>query len=263
MPDQEIRHIRIEIIQFLRETDEQQGINLYKEIKKIESEDSIYKVTLHKVHDKNGFLNAIDEIYHTIDEPSLVTLHIDSHGCEEGIGIDHTANFVSWQELYAHIRPINIKVHNTLMLVMSVCEGGGIMTKLEPRERAPFMAFIANTRPVSFKDAAIGFPLFYKYYRTPLDFPTALKDLNKSIDFTILLPDGREKAEFFVYSSRELFEQLMNPDRDPDNFKKIALSQTYSDPLMTDEEKITVARKIIIRQAEQFRHYFNFQDLYL
>lgn len=262
MPDQEIKCIKIEIIQFLRETDDPQGVKLYEEIKKIESEDSIYEVRLHEVHDKNSFFSALDDIYNTITEPSIVTVHIDSHGCEDGVGIDHSANFVSWQELYAHIRPINIKVHNTLMLIMSVCEGGGMMTRLEPWNRAPFMAFIANTRPVSFNDAAIGFPLFYKYYRSPLDFSRALDALNNSIDFTVTLPDGRKKTEFFVYSSRELFEQVMNPDRDPDNFKNIALSQTYSDSSITDEEKIILARRIVIQKADQLRPYFNFQDIY-
>ena len=261
MPDKEIKSIRIEIIQFLRETDDQQGIKLYKEVKKIESEDSIYKVNPHEVHSKEELLNALNTICKSITEPTLMTLHIDSHGCEDGIGIDGGDNFISWEELYAHLRPINEKLHNTLMLIMSVCIGAGMMTRLEPKKRAPYMAFIANTREITFKDAAKGFPEFYRTYRTALDFRTALKALNDSIGFSEPLPDGKHKTEFFAYSSKELFDQVMNPDRDPENFKKIALSQKYSDPTMTDEEKIAVARTMIINDAERFRPHFNFQDV--
>lgn len=54
----------------------------------------------------------------------------------------------------------------------------------------------------------------------------------------------------------------MNLDRDPDNFKNIALSQTYSDSSITDEEKIILARRIVIQKADQLWPYFNFQDIY-
>ena len=261
MPDKETTSIRIEIVQFLTEDDEQQGMELYEVIKRIEAEDPIYKVKPHEVHTKEQFLKALDDICDSITEPTLLTLHIDSHGCEEGIGIDGRANFISWTELFDHIRPINEKLHNTLMLVLSVCTGAGIMTRLEPQKRAPYMAYIANTREITFPDAAKAFPEFYRTYRTVLDFPAALKALNDTIDFSEPLPDGRKKTEFFVYSSKELFDQVMNPDRDPENFRKIALSMRYTDPSMTDEEKIEVARRMIIKEADRLRPYFNFQDV--
>lgn len=159
MCDNQIKHIRIAIIQFLRDKDPMYneiplGANLYKEVKVIEGEDPMYSVTYDEADNKAQFLKDLDDISDSIKEPTLLTLHIVTHGCEGGIGIDGGQNFIPWKELYDHIRPINIKLHNTLMLVMSVCVGAGIMTRLNPRDRAPFMAFIANTRSVTFNDAA-------------------------------------------------------------------------------------------------------------
>ncbi len=58
MPDKEIKQIRVAIIQFLRDKDPiyqetPLGANLYDEIKVIEDEDSIYRVTYHEADDNN------------------------------------------------------------------------------------------------------------------------------------------------------------------------------------------------------------------
>ena len=260
MANQEIKCRRIAIIQFLRDCDEPQGEKLYEEIKELENTEQDFVISCTVAKSKEEFFKAIDNLCKELIEPTLVTLHLDTHGCEDGIGIDRFDNFITWHELYEHIRPINIKLHNTLMIVMSVCVGAGIMTCLEPNNRAPFMAFIGNTRSVLFSDAAKGFPLFYKNYRTPLDFPKALESLNSVIDFKEPLPGGMKKTEFFVYSSQEMFEQVMNPDRDKSNFKDIVLKMKFNDTSITDEEKIKIARTMIINEANRLRDFFNFQD---
>ncbi len=103
------------------------------------------------------------------------------------------------------------------MLVLSLCEGGGIFTKIEPELRTPYIAFIVNTRPVVFDDAEKGFKLFYETYRSPLDIPIALKQLNSVIDYTRKLLEGRDKTDFFTMYSNQQIEDVFNPDRDPVN----------------------------------------------
>ena len=121
------------------------------------------------------------------------------------------------------------------------------------------MAFIANTRSVLIKDARNGFPLFYKDYRTPLDFHEALLRLNGSIDFTEEIEPGVKKTEFFIMSASHTFDEVFNPDRDIKHFNSVVDKIMPPNPLIPQELRLEKARELFIAEGKRLKPYFMFQ----
>lgn len=258
MKDVEIERTGIVIIEWLRPEDPKLGQELYNDIKYKETEDGSYFVTLYSVSNKVEFTNTLQKIIDSIKEGTLLTLHIVAHGCEDGLGTD-LGNFVDWKELFSYTRQLNIILQNTLLLVLSSCVGGGILSYIEPEKRAPYMAFIANTRSVLMKDARNGFPLFYKDYRTPLDFHEALLRLNGSIDFAEEIEPGVKKTEFFIMSASHTFDEVFNPDRDIKHFNSVVDKIMPPNPLIPQELRLEKARELFIAEGKRLKPYFMFQ----
>lgn len=207
-----------------------------------------------------GFKDALSKIIDLVDDVTLLTLHIVSHGNEDAIGTS-LDDCITWRELFHYTRQMNIKMNNTLMLVLSSCCGGGILSFIEPTMRAPYMAFVANTRPVTFADAMRGFPEFYNNYNNALDFPKALKALNACIDTSQIGVDGRQKTEFFVFTASSSFDEIFNPDRDPEHFKEVVNKLMPSTDSIPQELRVDKAKKIFREHGEKLRPYFTFQDI--
>lgn len=259
MNDVEIARTGIIIIEWLRPCDPKLGQELYNDIRDKETYFENYFVELYSVSNKNEFIDSLQKIIDSTKEGSLLTLHIVSHGYENGLGTDMN-NFVNWAELFSYTRQLNIILHNTLLLVLSSCVGGGILSYIEPEKRAPYMAFIANTRSVLIKDARKGFPLFYKGYKTPLDFKDALSRLNDSIDFTEELEPGIKKTEFFIMSASHTFDEVFNPDRDVENFNRIIDKLLPPNSIIPQELRRIKARELFIAEGKRLKPYFTFQD---
>ena len=259
MEDVEINRTGIVIIEWLRPGDPKLGKELYNNIIYKEEEYENYFVKLYSVSNKDEFTSTLQELIDSTKEGTLLTLHIVAHGCEDGLGPD-IKNFVDWKELFSYTRQLNIILHNTLLLVLSSCVGGGILSYIEPQKRAPYMAFIANTRSVLIKDARNGFPMFYKDYKTPLDFNEALSRLNGSIDFTEELEPGVKKTEFFIMSASHTFDEVFNPDRDPKHFDSIVDTLMPPTPLIPQEFRREKARELFIAEGKRLKPYFLFQE---
>lgn len=63
-------------------------MRLYEQVKSIENENSTYSITRGEVHNKEELLKVIEEICTSISEPTLLTIHVDSHVYERGFGTD-------------------------------------------------------------------------------------------------------------------------------------------------------------------------------
>lgn len=150
---------------------------------------------------------------------TLFTLHIVAHGYENRIGLNVT-NSILWKELFEFTRELNIKMGNNLLLVLSSCVGGGVLSFIEPEKRAPYRAIIANTREVFMTDASCGFTAFYSKFYNISDFKLALEALNKAIDFSVEIEPGKKKTEFFIMTAENSFNEIFNPERDPVFLKK-------------------------------------------
>ena len=259
MEDVEIKRTGIVIIEWLRPDDPKLGEELYNNILYKEREYENYFVKLYTVSNKDEFTSTLQNLIDSIKEGTLLTLHIVAHGCEDGLGPD-MKNFVNWKELFSYTRQLNIILHNTLLLILSSCVGGGILSYIEPEKRAPYMAFIANTRSVLIKDARKGFPLFYNDYKTPLDFKEALLRLNGSIDFSEELEPGVKKTEFFIMSASHTFDEVFNPDRDPKHFDSIVDTLMPPTPFIPQELRREKARELFIAEGKRLKPYFLFQE---
>lgn len=251
----EIKYIKIIIIQYLPQKDQPQGKQLYENIKQLEKEDEKYSVEYYQAETKDQFLTTIEDITKKANAQTLITIHIDSHGGEDGIGILPPLNFVTWKELLSSLRPINVITNNTLTLVMSVCEGTSLIGSFDPTDRAPFMVIVANPKPITFKDMDVAFPNFYKIYRTPLDINRAINALNSSIDFSKPLAENRKKTKFETIMACQLFDEFFKPYRVPDRFLQLV------DKSVEDEkERIKKAQDLWCKEGEKLKPYFNFES---
>lgn len=255
----EITKQGIVIIQWLKGGDPQLGEALYNTIKYKEVELENYFVEYYKVDTKRDFQAVLLALIDKTVEGTLFTLHIVSHGNMNGIGttID---DMVIWSELFHYTRILNITMGNKLLLVLSSCVGGGILSHIEPEDRAPYWAIIGNTREVMMEDAYKGFAAFYADYNNILDFPKAIKALNEEIDFTIEIKPERKKTEFFIMSSEHSFDEIFNPDRDPVHFRTLVDKLMPPNPFIPQELRVEKAKELYRKKGEELKPHFCFQD---
>ena len=258
MKNFEITNEGIVIIQWLNIGDPQLGEDLYNKIKHKEGERDHFFVEYHKVDTKDEFVAVLLDLITKTKEGTIFTLHIVAHGNENCIGTD--AGVMQWAELFYYTRQLNEIMGNNLLLVLSSCVGGGILSYIEPEKRAPYRAVIANTREVAMKDANAGFAAFYEGYFNMLDFPEAIKALNGEIDFSKEIKPGRKKTDFFIMSAEESFDAVFNPDRDPAHFESVINKLMPPNPLIPQELRIEKAKELFRKRGEALRPFFTFQD---
>lgn len=259
MEDIEIKKAGIVIVEWLRPEDENLGRILFDDVVKKESEKGNYFVKFYSVDTKDQFLAVLQKLVDTTEEGTMFTLHITSHGNEDGIGLDGN-DFVCWKEFFNYTRQLNVKMHNTLLIVLSSCVGGGILSYIEPEKRAPYMAFIGNTRSVFIKDAKKGFNLFYEDFYYPQDFRKCLDKMNGAIDFTEELNPGFKKTKFFLMTAMSSFDDIFNPDRDLQFFNSIVDKLMPPTPDIPQELRREKAKELFRKKAEELRPYFTFTD---
>ena len=260
MKDFEITKEGIVVIQWLKGGDPQLGEELYNMIRHKEGERPNYFVEFHKADSKDEFIAVLKDLINNTKEGTLFTLHIVSHGDEDRIGTEIGKNEMRWAELFYYTRHLNEIMCNNLLLVLSSCVGGGILSHIEPEERAPYRAVVANTREVNMIDAQNGFAAFYHDYYNILDFPQAIKALNGEIDFSKEILPGKKKTEFFIMSAEESFDAVFNPDRDPANFKRIVDKLMPPTPCIPQELRVEKLKEILRKRGEELRPHFTFQD---
>lgn len=259
MNDFEITKEGIVIIQWLRPGDPQLGEQLYSFISHKETEREHYFVKFFKVGTKEEFIAVLEDLVNTTKEGIIFTLHIVAYGNESVIGVSLTDN-ITWGELFYYTRKLNVIMGNNLLLVLSSCVGGGILSHIEPEDRAPYRAVIANTRAVMMHDAHKGFESFYKDYFTILDFPNSLKALNTSIDFSEEIEPGKKKTEFFIMSAEASFDAVFDPDRDPAHFKSIVDKLMPPTPLIPQELRVEKLKELHRNRGKELKPHFIFQD---
>lgn len=259
MMDFEITRQGIVIIQWLKVDDPQIGEVLYNTIKNKETERENYFVEYNKVNSKGEFQDVLQTLIDKTEEGTLFTLHIVAHGNMDGIGTAFD-DMICWGELFHYTRQLNVIMGNNLLLVLSSCVGGGILSHIEPEKRAPYRAFIGNSREVLMEDANKGFVAFYADYYNMLDFPKAIKVLNGEIDFTKEIELGRKKTEFFIMSAEQSFDEVFDPDRDPAHFKALIDKLMPPNDIIPQEMRVEKAKELLRKKGEELKPHFCFQD---
>lgn len=256
MENFEVSKQGIVVIQWLKPSDPQLGLELFQKINKKESEKENYFVRFYQVSTKTDFVKVLKELVDTTEKGTIFTLHIVAHGNKDIIGIDSESNNISWKELFEYTRQLNVIMANNLLLVLSSCVGGGILSYIEPKKRAPYRAIIANTREIFMKDANQGFEAFYQEFYNILDFPKGLEALNKAIDFSEELRPGKKKTEFFIMSSEETFDEVFNPVY----FESVINKIMPPTPEIPQEKRVEKVKELFRAYGKKLKLHFNFQD---
>lgn len=191
MKNFEITKEGIVIIQWLKLGDPQLGEVLYSQLKHKEIERDNYFVEYYKVDNRDEFVAVLQKLIDETKEGTIFTLHIVSHGYEGGIGLEVGTNEVRWGELFHYTRQLNELMGNNLLLVLSSCVGGGILSHIEPEQRAPYRAIIANTRAVMMTAyKALGFdianyPNAYHLFENEITLPLHTKLTDEDVEYVI------------------------------------------------------------------------------
>lgn len=137
-PKTEIKRWGIIVVQSLTPNDVKTGEILYhdvlqyKEYHKREPFSSFYDV-----NSSDDFRLAVLDIEKSLSEGDILTLQLETHGCDEGIGFNN-GEILKWKDFYNIIRTLNIKTGHLLFVVMAMCKSIAMISSINPEKRAPY-----------------------------------------------------------------------------------------------------------------------------
>ena len=256
-PNTEIKRWGIIVIQSLNPEDTKTGENLYNDILryksfcKKESFSSFYVV-----NSILEFRSVIKEVEDSLLEGDILTLQIETHGCDNGIGLNN-GEIMKWGEFYDIIRPLNIKTGHLLFVVMAMCKSIAMISSIDPEKRAPYRAFVCTTRNVDSDEISRGFIAFYENYFNLLDITKAIIAIQENVK------DENGYSPFQALTAESVYDETFNPNR---NFDQVVESQLRSlnIPISPTTKSIMsdFLRKLLKDLHDRFDVYYNFKDLY-
>ena len=251
-----IEGYEIIVIQSLKKGDRKTGEELFHDILRYKPEinKDVY-VKFYDVRNHSEFVEILKAIERDTPDNHALTLHFETHGCIDGIGLgDNT--LIEWRDLFSLLRPINIKLSNLLMVIMSMCQGAAISSHIEPTLRCPFRAFVGFENNMGEGALLEAYTVFYETYNNMLDVFDALRRVNS------ILP---KDSQAWCLRARDLFDKVLNPDTNPDSFNTI-IEDNYEDYvkekgyISKDEYKQKVTQ-YFIQTADDNRAFYNFEDI--
>ena len=254
-PDTEITRNRIVIIQSLCGGDYKTGEHLFDELRYRQDIVPLF----FNVASKAEFVQAIESIKGSHIDGDVLTLQLETHGCEAGIAFSNN-DIMNWKEFHDLMRELNVMVGGLLGVCMAMCYGGATISTIEANKRAPYRVIVAPFKEVPAIKVEEGFIAFYSSYRNILDLPDAIRKLQETCK------DENDKPYFSPLSAEQIFDQTFNPDRDPSHFKamveyhcmKLTGGLNPAD-LQNIEKQI---RSLMEASKISFRSYYLFHDVY-
>ena len=256
----EINRYTIVIVQSLKDDDLKTGRMLFDSLSSsLPQKYPDTSVKFYDVKDKRELAVTFHKIYNEIEDGEIITLQLEAHGCEKGVDLT-SGELVTWKEFFGIIRPINVKMVNLLMVCMSMCYGGAMLSQFEPEKRAPYRAFVGTGSKIKTGLLLDGFSAFYDKYHNLLDSFAAYEALkNATIDVTT------GKSPFWLMTSEDVFQRTLDPDRDPDNFKHIVNDQYVKQKMdgknVTLEQVAGEVRELLNETYRRYYDNFTFRDL--
>ena len=144
--DTYIEQCIVYIIESLPEGDLKTGRNLYENLSSMWCLDDDYDVIYKEVECKRELallLYELSECVKSNNSHNYYILQFETHGSETGMKLSSDEE-VSWGELFSMIRPININMNDTLLVVLSMCNSKCIAYNIEPQERSPFRGVVVT-----------------------------------------------------------------------------------------------------------------------
>jgi len=207
------------IIESLKEGEMKTGTLLYEgTLNEIKGQEPHLTVLLHQVNSKEDFFKAMDEVIESAEKGRMFPIvHFETHGSEDGIYLSSN-ELVGWDELFVKTRILNIILQNSLVLYMGMCFGVTQIKNIDPSKKAPFLKIVATTRKISADDLFKSFIAFYKNFFFSFDLAESVEKMNSI--------GTKGKAAFCCISSKSCFEAILDPDWDPENFKRTVIWRT-------------------------------------
>ena len=161
----DIRVSRLLILEWLPPEDDQTGKELAHRIRDLDM-----PVDYVQCKSKDEVLFALRRAAQASSEANVAIVHIEAHG-EDGDdnvprgssgrdGLGHSA-LLSWEELGAELRPINLATKFNLIVVGAACYGEGLLIAVEPRLPVPFVVAVGYTGKVAVRSLRDALTQFY------------------------------------------------------------------------------------------------------
>ena len=257
--DTEISRFKIIVIQSLKVNDRKTGHELHESTLKWKDIICTDVVTeFYDVLSKHEFLNVLNVIDENLKEGDILTLQIEAHGCEKGIGFTN-GDIMEWNEFQNAIRKINEKIGGLLIVCLAMCFGGATITTINPKQRAPYLAIVAPFKEVPAGAIEDGFREFYAGYNQILDLPNAMMKIQKAC------VDEDGKPYFYALSSENIFDMTFDLNRDPTNLRKIVELHSFRLTGSISTENMNKTELIIRNEIEsiktKYRDFYLFKDI--
>lgn len=259
---QEINQIGIVVIQSLSKNEVQTGMLLCDEIlkyKHYQKFNTNYFLWQFAPTSKQEFVFALQNILERLESGMIFTLHIETHGTDEGI-VCANDEILSWHEFHTLIRPINIKMFHLLVVVLAMCYGGAVISTIEPEKRAPYRACISSYRMVSVDEVTRGFSAFYSEYTSPLDIIRGINGLQSELS-----SENNKFGPFRIFTSRDIFIQTFDLDRNLGSKEHLIntayIAKRLNGEMCTREDAEKEIRTIFQYALDNLLPYYDFEDL--
>ena len=147
-----------------------------------------------------------------------------------------------------------------LIIIMAMCKGAGLISYIEPEQRAPYNAFIGAFRDITVDEVSRGFSAFYGRYSNMLDITEGMDALDAEIDGI------NPQKTFWCLTAESIFDSTFNPDRDPKHFNKMVREQLIKH-IAKGQIHYTWAivenniRTLLKETSDKHRDYFCFKDI--
>jgi hypothetical protein len=192
-------------------------------------------------------------------------VHLEIHGDVEQQGlVMSSGEFLSWNDLAAAIRELNIAVKNSIVVVLGVCSGAFLMTgaATSPFERSPFYGIIGPHTPVTNEHLVDAFRAFYSTLIRTGDFVAAVNELRQRI------PEyGGYHTAMLFRIGWEKYKGLSFGGKLADRVRRIMRRMPPSEIQRyggRNKARLAIAEKIRTGAENRDRHYHHFimADLY-
>lgn len=256
----EIDRFGIVIIESLREGELQTGTKLYNDVLKprCTADESMF-CEYYRVHSLPDFEYAISQIIQKHQSNEMLALHIEAHGCEEGVVVS-SGDLITWKHFLDCCRALNVELNGLLIVTTALCYSISIMGAIDPSLRAPFKAIVITRRSVTTDEVFRGYSEYFQLYTNILDVGPAKEAMRREVNSGT--PDT---SPFEMITSNWLFDQITNPDRDSEAFQHI-VNQQYcikkaENPSYT-RNRVEKEIRLLFEALRERRDYFTFQDIY-
>lgn len=126
------------------------------------------------------FIQIVNE---TNNNEVIPLIHMEFHGCDQGIGIEPSEEFVPWKHLENYFRQINIKMKNSLIITLGVCYGAHLQLICDPSKPAPFFELLTPINSIFNTEILSGYSNFYKGLLSGEDYISLVKQLKLNDKF--------------------------------------------------------------------------------